>query len=190
MIIGIPASWNTFRVGTVAALHRPPTETVMSPATISRAWLTAAPGSHASSLVTSSTRRPRTPPAWLASSTAIRYAGTMLVPMGALLPVNGMSAPSRCGGGDGGADLCVVEAAGSPDRVEGEFDRVVGLHRERSGRFAGDLLVPVGPPGRLRIELCQRQCPTVDRLRLVRGERSEQLGIGTGVRQHDLSRVP
>jgi hypothetical protein len=71
MIIGTPARRNTLSIGTVAALHEPPTDTVTSCVTISLAAVTAVPGSHPSSPVTSSIRCPSTPPASFASVIAI-----------------------------------------------------------------------------------------------------------------------
>jgi hypothetical protein len=65
--------------------------------TILFAATTAVPGSQASSPMTSSTLRPRTPPASFASLTASFAAAAMAVPEGALRPDIGRRAPSRTG---------------------------------------------------------------------------------------------
>ena len=88
----------------------------MSVATNSLASTTAVPGSQASSPMTSSTGRPSTPPASLASLTASCAASRISRPEWALVPDSGIRAPSRIGAGAAAGGVGIREAQGRQRR--------------------------------------------------------------------------
>ncbi len=80
-----------------ADAYEPPMATTLSTSISLRAARTAASGLLWSSSMTTSTLRPRTPPAALISATAICAAWLIVAPNWLVAPVNGMMMPMRIG---------------------------------------------------------------------------------------------